>query len=91
MRKISKGRLGAKVTGASVQFNTSELWKSITAIGGPATREALGVSSLTFWQSIFAKLRGVGKGEPPQLSSYTVNGVAAIIPNQALTNLARRA
>lgn len=94
MQEIRNGRLATPVIGGAFAFNTMDLWKNVTAIGGSATR---GVIASTVYPNLFgANLdRWTGaypvKGEPPQRTSYSVSGVAAVIANQPLINPARKA
>ena len=87
MREIKNGRLGGVIVGGAIQFNSMEFWKNITAIGGSSTNAVIGQGSEAF---IYGG-HGAAKGEPPQSTSYSAQGVAAIIPNQALINPGKKA
>ena len=93
MREIKNGRLGKVVQGGSVFFTSQTLWKAITAIGGPTTEAVIGVSQ--FGNPIDRTMSGLnhlqfGKGQPLQLTSHSVRGVAATIPDQPLIDPARK-
>lgn len=83
MRQIKNGRVGAATSGGAILFNTRDLWKNVTAIGGPKT------------QNVVAMAAGAGgrrKGEPAQsVASHTISAPAAMITNQALINPAKKA
>ena len=92
MRKISDGRLGAALTGASVQFNTTDIWKHVVSIGGADTRGVIASTALNYKTALVAKwFYGAGKGQPVQMTSHSVSGVAATITNQPLIDLRRKA
>lgn len=87
MREIKNGRLVRGLSGGAVLFDSLDLWKKITALGGPATTAVVGHGSDAF---IYGG-HGAAKGEPAQGTSYSVQAVAAIIPNQPLIDPARKA
>jgi TldD protein len=97
MQEIRNGRLGPMLTGGAVLFDTLDLWKHIVALGGVATagtvvspRPSGGVGNWGFLQG----LRGLGedpKGEPRQSTSRTTHGAAAVILDQPVINLRRKA
>ena len=100
MRKIRNGRLGPLLLGGAVLFDALDLWKHVTAIGGPVTRMHNAYTQYSIW-SCFG-LPGVefdwqgggiriGKGEPMQATSHTVQGVAATITDQAIIDPSRKA
>jgi TldD protein len=97
MQEIRNGRVGPLLTGGAVLFDTLDLWKHIIALGGAATvgtvvapRPSGGIGNWGFLQG----MRGIGedpKGEPPQSTSRTTRGVAAVILNQPVIDLGRKA
>ena len=97
MREIRNGRLGGPLEGGGVQFDSQELWKHVTALGGAATEGGV-VSPRKGgaegnWGFLFG-MSGIGfpsKGEPAQSTSHSTRAVAAIIPNQPVINPRRRA
>ncbi|HXC24608.1 MAG TPA: hypothetical protein VNU46_01750, partial [Gemmatimonadaceae bacterium] len=75
-----------------VFFNSQDLWKAITVVGGPSTQEEIGYSPYTDPSSHdLTRDRILKKGQPPQLTSHSVRAVAATIPNQPLINPERKA
>lgn len=92
MREITNGRLGRPITGLSVSFNTLQLWKHVTAIGDATTRLTVPFSQLPYSGAYLAAL-GLSdvKGQPPQISSYSVQAAAAVITDQPLINPLRKA
>jgi TldD protein len=86
LREIKNGRTGRQLSGGAIQFNTLELWKHVIAIGGVPTRMTVPFSQYP-WGGAEGSLFGLPvKGEPAQLSSYSVQAAAATIANQALIN-----
>jgi TldD protein len=83
MRKISNGRLGPRLVGGAVTFNTLELWKHVIAIGGAPARDTVGWSRYPIG-SMYGFAFGHGKGQPLQLTSQSVTAVAATLTNQAI-------
>lgn len=92
MRKIQNGRLGPMLIGGAIQFNTLELWKNVIAVGGPSTQQIVSSSQYPYGSALaqFAG-RSLVKGEPPQLTSHSVQAVAATIANQPVIDPAKRA
>jgi len=97
MRAIRNGRLRTPFTGGAVQFNSPELWKHVTAVGGAATAGEVanprGGGAEGNWGFLFG-VRGIGdppKGQPEQTTSHTTRAVAALIQDQPLINPLRRA
>lgn len=87
MRKITNGRLGQRLEGGAVQFNTNDLWRHVSALGGAKTEGVLGYSAYNFKVSFLDKFLGRGgKGQPIQLTSHSVSAPAAIIPDQPIIN-----
>ena len=93
MREIKNGRLGGFVTGGAVFYDSKELWKGITAVGGASTQMVVGSSS------VVPQLDGLRyflsyknrKGQPPQLVSHSIRAAAATLSNQPLIDPLRRA
>ena len=88
-RKITNGKVGPALKGGAVMFNTRDLWKHITAVGGATTQAVLANSQYPFgsWVGL---LGAEGKGQPPQRTSHSVSAVAATISNQAVIDLSRK-
>jgi TldD protein len=76
-REIVDGRLGARLDNIGFLFNTTELWKNVLAIGGPASRQRMVTSSV--------------KGQPEQAVKYTVHAAPAKIRNMTFINPVRKA
>ena len=70
LREIKNGVLGASLVGGEVVFNTLNLWKNVTAVGGTQSAE---------W---FAMLQE--KGEPIQATEHSVCGVPLAFKNVAI-------
>jgi TldD protein len=96
MQEITNGRLGKFLSGGAVLFDTVDLWKNLTALGGPGTVMSLALPAAPFSAAPRAVYRGYGnygdtKGQPAQSGGYSVQGPAAIISNQPLIDLTRKA
>ena len=94
MREIKNGRLGPKLAGGAVLFETEDAWKHLQALGGVTTQARLGRSQYGWHTNIPVseyQHHAYGKGTPPQVTSHSVRAVAATIPNQPLINPARKA
>lgn len=90
MREIKNGRLGKILTGGAVRFDSTDLWKKITAVGGTPTVATMGQCSLGFiYGGIGGNGGGAVKGEPAQCTPYTVQAPAAVISEQAIVDFAR--
>ena len=90
MRQITNGRLRSLLAGGAVSFDTRDLWQKITLIGGAPTVGSLSISQNplgTMWP--ITDLRT--KGQPAQVTSHTVTAPAAIITNQAIVDLTKKA
>ena len=90
LRKIVNGRLGSPLQGGAVLFDTLDLFKHIVAVGGSSTTAVVSHSPydpVSAWEFPFGHL----KGQPPQMTSYSVQGVAATITNQAIIDPSRKA
>ena len=93
MRQIRNGRLGAMLHGGAVLFNTLDLWKHVTALGGPATQGVYASTGLYDATALYAKFFAlpVCKGQPQQLTSHSARGVAATVTDQSLIDIGRKA
>ena len=105
MRRIQNGRLGQLVHGDAVIFHTRDIWKHIAALGGPATTDVIGLGAGLRPESYLGQSNGHGldwppflfggrgeeKGEPTQATDYSVQAGAALIRNQAVVDIARKA
>jgi TldD protein len=88
MRKIQNGRLGPALVGGAIQFSTLELWKNVTALGGPSTQMVVPFSKGPY---TLLEIGGpLSKGEPPQMTSHSLQAVAATLVNQALIDPSRK-
>ena len=87
MREITNGRVGRTLTGGAIYFNTLDLWKNITAVGGVSTQVVRSESQYALSNTDLASY----KGQPGQATSHSYSGVAATIVNQPLINPARKA
>jgi TldD protein len=76
--EIKRGRRTARLSDAAFLFRSPEFWKSITALGGPASTQWFCNGSST-------------KGEPQQATAFSVNAVPAIVKNIATIDLKRKA
>jgi TldD protein len=75
--EVKDGKKVARVANAAVLFSSTELWKNVTAIGGPA--------------SMIQRGQGESKGEPGQATLHTVSGVALALKQQAVVDITRKA
>jgi TldD protein len=76
VREIVNGRLGAIVDNAGLLFDTPELWKNVTTLGG-----ATSAVQIPLWRE---------KGEPVQRLPYTARAVPILAKNVAVTDVKRR-
>jgi TldD protein len=92
MREIKNGRLGRPLMGGAIMYDTIDLWKNVTALGGASTQAVVASSGFPALPE-FYRLTGLYpvKGEPPQRNSASISAVAAMIDNQPLVNLRRKA
>ena len=67
-------------------FETLDLLKKVVAVGGPQTQGVIGRSQ---FDDIIEDTEF--KGQPPQLTSYSVRAAAAVIPDQSLIDISRKA
>lgn len=77
LRKITKGKLGPFVVGGAIVFRAPELWKSLTAVGGPKSVQWFGASRQ--------------KGQPAQLTMHSVAGVPGKFTNVSIVDFTRKA
>lgn len=91
MQEIKHGRVRAWLNGGAIIFNTLELWKNVTAVGGHATSMTV-ASSWYPYPPEFQRLMGSYpvKGQPPQRSSASIQAPAAMITSQAIVDLRRK-
>jgi TldD protein len=90
MYKIANGKIGPKVYGGEVMFNTMDFWKNVIALGGPSTAA---VASTTQYASLLG-LWGdpsTAKGQPAQKTSHSVRAAAVTVTKQSLIDLMRKA
>jgi TldD protein len=92
MRTIVDGRIGRPVDAKSavVQVNTLQLLQQIKAVGDASTTGIFAQSQYDWLRSMQGPFTS-DKGNPPQRTSYTAQGVAALIDNQAVIDLTRKA
>jgi len=76
-REIVKGKLGRYLDGAGIQFRSPELWKSLSAVGGPSALRWYGMNSL--------------KGQPTQTTPHSVGAVPVQFKNTAIIDSTRKA
>jgi TldD protein len=82
IHEIANGRVGKMISGGAVQFDSPDLWKKITALGGATTVASTGHGSVGF---IYGGVgSGTTKGEPAQSTPYTVQAAATLIQDQAV-------
>jgi TldD protein len=87
MHAIKNGRLGNVIVNGAVQFDSLDLWKKITAVGGASAMATVGHESTAF---IYGGTgNGTPKGEPAQSTPYTVQAPAALIQGQAIIDTSR--
>ena len=85
MTEIRNGRLGKVLTGGAVLFNTLELWKNISAVGGRDTQATVGMSRYN------VLIGGDAKGQPQQSTDYSVSAPAATILSQTIIDPTKKA
>lgn len=74
--RVKHGKLGDCVTGAGFLMRSPELWKSLTALGGPGSEHVKGFAA--------------SKGQPDQSYAYSVSAVPARIGNLSVFDLRRK-
>jgi TldD protein len=77
MREIINGKLGSFIIGGECLFSSMELWKSLEALGGAASREQFP--------------GGEVKGEPAQAANHSVAAVPGILKDTAIVDARRKA
>jgi TldD protein len=75
--QVRDGKKVARLAKAAVLFSSTELWKSVAAIGGPT--------------SVVHTSQSETKGQPDQTTAHTVSGVALTLTKQALIDTTRKA
>lgn len=92
MREIKNGRAGKVLQGGAVLWTSQDLWKHVQTLGGPATQMEVGTSAFaSSFSPEMLTLLMLQTGQPPQVTSHSVRGVAATLPNQVLINPMRKA
>jgi TldD protein len=92
MYQIKNGRVGRPLVGGAVIYDSLNFWKHIDSVGGAATREV--IASATYPRTaLYDRWSGQypAKGEPPQRTSNSIEGVAAMVMEQAVVDLRRKA
>ncbi len=77
VREIVNGKLGDQVQSAGFLFNSTELWKNVTTIGGSS--------------SVRVSPKVNFKGQPMQDRDYTVSAVPITVKNVSIIDSRRRA
>lgn len=77
VREIVNGKLGPIWTGSSFLFNSAELWKNVTEIGGVGSEST--------------RASGAFKGQPGQQSVYSISAVPMAVKNISIVDRSRRA
>jgi TldD protein len=77
VHEIENGKLGAKIENVGILFQSSELWKNLTAIGGSHSTESRVAQSK--------------KGQPEQKTLYTVSAVPFAAKDVTVVDVKRRA
>jgi TldD protein len=90
MRKITNGKLGAPLNGGGLLFDTLDFWKNVRALGDTTTTATRGTSQYRGMFSWFLT-PSIAKGQPAQMTSHSVQAVAATIANQPLIDPTRKA
>ena len=76
--EVKRGRRTAVIAGAGLLFRSTDLWRSLIALGGPKSQEWIGL--------------GVSrKGEPQQATNYTVGAVPAVFRDVTVIDATRKA
>ena len=92
LHKIANGRVGPLLTGGVVLFDTLDFFKRVVAVGGESTTAVVSYTPYDpSFPVILDMLAGHWKGEPPQATSYSVQGAAATITNQPMIDPRRKA
>jgi TldD protein len=92
-RKIHNGRVGSLLSDGVIAFNTLEFWKNVSALGGAGTRMTVPFSQYPIGgrEAPYYGMSARTKGQPPQMSSYSLQAVAATVRNQAVIDPMRKA
>lgn len=77
LRQIRNGKLGPFITNGAIVFRAPEFWKSLMAIGGPASERWYGFTR--------------SKGEPAQFTTHSVGAVPGKVRNVRVIDLQRKA
>jgi TldD protein len=90
--EIKQGKIGRPLQGGGILFDTLDLWRNVTAIGDASTQHVVASTTYPF-NAMVDRITGwyPVKGEPPQRTSYSIQGVAATITKQALIDPQRKA
>lgn len=88
MHKIVNGKVGNPVTGGVVKVNVPQWWKAVQAVGDATTTGFY--ASTQYNDPWHVKHRPGDKGNPGQTTSYTAQGVAAVIDQQAIIDPRRK-
>jgi TldD protein len=75
--EVKDGKVVSKLRHAGILFSAIELWKSVTALGGPV--------------SVAHRAYREVKGQPSQRIWHTVSAVPAALKNQAVVDVTRKA
>jgi TldD protein len=75
VREIVNGKLGAVIDGAAFLFDSMQLWKTLTAVGGPAS------------QQVFSG--GERKGQPVQATAHSVAAVPGSLKDLIIVDVRR--
>lgn len=77
IRKIVNGKLGPYIDGAGVQFRSTDIWKRVVALGGAGEHRWFGM--------------GRAKGQPNQVTMYSVGAVPARIDHVDIIDIKKKA
>ncbi len=77
MYAVKNGKISARIQGAAILFRTPEFWKSVKAIGGPASAQRFAVQS--------------AKGQPRQTTLHTVSAVPILVEKLTYIDAKRKA
>jgi TldD protein len=92
LREINNGRLGKRLSGMGLMFDTTHLWKNVRTVGGSATVATTGTSRYDVdWDLYGIGLPGMAKGFPAQKTSHSIQAAAAVIDEQTLIDITRKA
>jgi TldD protein len=75
MREIVNGKLGAAVDGAAFLFDSMQVWKTLTAVGGPSSRGVIPAIET--------------KGEPGQVTQFSVSAVPCSLKDMIIVDARR--